>query len=305
MARGKDSNSGGRSGTRSNDSKDKSLKGKSTPKSKTASPSVKKKVTARDKGKYIDYKAKAKKGDPVPTFGEDIRLNKYLSNAGICSRREADVLISTGVVSVNGTIVTEMGYKVKPTDDVKYDGGTLTAQTKQYVLLNKPKGFVASMDDAFGRKTAMALVMKACKERIYPVGRMDKDTTGLLLFTNDSDLEKKLMHPQHRAPKLYHVSLNRKMRPEDLAKLTEGIMMADGTTKFDKAEFVNDTDSREVGVELVSEKSQVVRRAFEALGYAIVKLDRVTFSGLTKKDLPRGNYRHLTEKEVGFLKMTK
>lgn len=186
---------------------------------------------------------------------------------------------------------------------MKYDGHTIKAETKRYVLLNKPKGFVTTMNDPMGRKTVMSLVRKACKERIYPVGRLDKDTTGLLLFTNDGDLAKKLTHPQHRASKLYQVELNKKVRGEDLAKLLKGIELDDGTTQFDKAEFVEGEDSRVVGVELHSGKNRVVRRAFEALGYKVLKLDRTMFAGLTKKDLPRGMYRHLTEKEVAFLKM--
>lgn len=257
------------------------------------------------KGKYIDYKESLKKGDPLPNFKDDnIRLNKFLSNAGICSRREADVLIKTGIVTVNDKVVTEMGFKVKPGDVVKYDGETINAETKQYVLLNKPKGFITTMDDPKGRKTVMTLVKKACKERVYPVGRLDKDTTGLLLFTNDGDLAKKLTHPKHKASKMYHVSLDKKVSKEDLDSLLKGITLEDGTTRFDSAEYVKDGNSYEVGVELHSGKNRIVRRSFEALGYKVLKLDRVVFAGLTKKDLPRGMFRHLTEKEVGFLKMS-
>ncbi|MDX2360545.1 MAG: pseudouridine synthase [Crocinitomicaceae bacterium] len=263
-----------------------------------------KKAKPRDKRRYIDFREKVKKGDPLPSFNDDaIRLNKYLSNAGICSRREADLLIETGLVSVNGEIVTEMGHKVKPDDTVKYDGGTINAEKKQYVLLNKPKGFLTTMDDPMGRKTVMGLVKKACKERVYPVGRLDRDTTGLLLFTNDGDMAKKLTHPKHKASKLYHVELNKKVSIIDLKKTLTGIELEDGTTKFDKAEFVEDADARNVGVELHSGKNRIVRRTFESLGYVVTKLDRVSFSGLTKRDLPRGTYRHLTEKEVAFLKM--
>lgn len=265
---------------------------------------VSKDVKARDKRKYIDFKEKVKKGDPLPSFNEDeIRLNKYLSNAGICSRREADVLIRTGVVTVNGEVVTEMGHKVRKGDVVRYDGGTINAETKRYVLLNKPKGFLTTMDDPMGRKTVMGLVKKACRERIYPVGRLDKDTTGLLLFTNDGDLAKKLTHPRYRATKIYHVELNKKVKREDLERLLGGIDLEDGNTRFDKAEYV-EGDARQVGVELHSGKNRIVRRTFEALGYEVVKLDRVTFAGLTKKDLPRGYFRHLTEQEVAFLKMS-
>lgn len=256
---------------------------------------------------YSNYKPKGeskRKGDPLPSFSEDIRLNKYLSNAGICSRREADVLIATGVVEVNGKIVLEMGFKVKPGDEVKYDGSTIRAETKRYVLLNKPKDFITTMDDPLGRKTVMSLIFKACKERIYPVGRLDRNTTGLLLFTNDGDLAKKLTHPRYEMKKIYHVEVNKNVNVDDLRKLTEGVELDDGGfVKADKADFIRDGKSREVGVELHSGKYRVVRRMFEAVGYEVMKLDRVLFAGLTKKDLPRGNYRHLTADEVSFLKM--
>lgn len=277
------------------------------PKKGNTSKAVPSKQSAevKAKSKYIDYKDRQKKGDPLPSFNEDeVRLNKYLSNAGVCSRRDADLMIKTGVVSVNGEIVTEMGFKVKPGDVVKYDGEGIKAQTKRYVLLNKPKGFVTTMDDPMGRKTVMSLVKKACKERIYPVGRLDKDTTGLLLFTNDGDLAKKLTHPRHKASKIYHVTLDKKVTKEDLEKLLSGVTLEDGTSRFDKAVYVKDGDPFEIGVELHSGKNRIVRRTFEAMGYQVDKLDRVTFAGLTKKDLPRGMYRHLNEKEVSFLKMT-
>lgn len=260
----------------------------------------------KQKGKYIDHKERLKKGDPLPNLNTDeIRLNKYLSNAGICSRREADVLIKTGVVTVNGKIVTEMGYKVKPGDVIQYDGETINAETKRYVLLNKPRGFITTMDDPLGRKTVMQLVKKACKERVYPVGRLDRETTGLLLLTNDGDLAKKLTHPRYKAKKIYQVELNKNVNPADLKKLLDGVLLEDGTSRFDAADFIDDEDSKQVGVELHSGKNRIVRRTFEALGYKVVKLDRVMFAGLTKKDLPRGRYRHLSEREVGFLKMSK
>lgn len=262
-------------------------------------------VSARDKRKYIDFKEKVKKGDPLPSFNEDeIRLNKYLSNAGICSRREADVLIQTGVVSVNGNIILELGYKIKPGDVVQYDGETINAETKRYVLLNKPKGFITTMDDPMGRKTVMTLVKKACKERVYPVGRLDRDTTGLLLFTNDGDMAKKLTHPRYQAKKIYHAEVDKPVSKEELEKLKKGLDLEDGRTRFDEAEYVNG-NSREIGVELHSGKNRIVRRMFEALGHTVVKLDRVQFASLTKKDLPRGYFRHLSEKEIAFLKMSK
>ena len=316
-------NSGRSSSNRENANSKKPAKksGSSTPKpfankSKSAAPPKKKSggplkegglktVSARDKRKYIDFKEKVKKGDPLPNFTDDeVRLNKYLSNAGVCSRREADVLIQTGVISINGTIITELGYKIKLGDVVQYDGETINAETKRYVLLNKPKGFITTMDDPYGRKTVMTLVKKACKERIYPVGRLDRDTTGLLLFTNDGDIAKKLTHPRHRASKIYHVELNKQVSREHLETLLKGVDLEDGKTNFDVAEFVKDGNSREVGVELHSGKNRIVRRMFEALGYDVVKLDRVQFAGLTKKDLPRGMFRHLSEKEVAFLKMS-
>jgi len=265
-----------------------------------------KEVKPRDKRKYIDFKIKVKKGDPLPSFNDEaIRLNKYLSNAGVCSRREADVLIQTGVITVNGKIVTELGYKIAPTDVIQCNGETINAEKKRYVLLNKPKGFITTMDDPQGRKTVMTLVRNACRERIYPVGRLDRETTGLLLFTNDGDLAKKLTHPRYQARKIYHVELNKPVKAEDIDKLLRGVDLEDGKSKADKASYVEGGNSREVGIEIHSGKNRIVRRMFESLGYTVVKLDRVVFAGLTKKDLPRGMFRHLSEDEVSFLRMTK
>lgn len=274
-----------------------------SPKSSIPKP----RVSAAEGSSKPHFKPKVRKGDPLPSFNEDdIRLNKYLSNAGVCSRREADVLIQTGVVSVNGEIITEMGYKIKKGDKVQYDGETINAEIKRYVLLNKPKGFITTMDDPLGRKTVMSLVFNACKERIYPVGRLDRDTTGLLLFTNDGDMAKKLTHPRYEATKIYHVETDKPVQAEHLELLMRGIELEDGRIQADKAEYVKDgKSSREVGIEIHSGKNRIVRRMFEKLGYEVVKLDRVQFASLTKKDLPRGYYRHLTEKEVHFLKMTK
>lgn len=284
---------------------DKTSKPASTTRKSGSKSDTENTVSARDKRKYIDFKEKVKKGDPLPSFNEDeVRLNKYLSNAGVCSRREADVLIQTGVISVNGSIVTEMGFKVKPGDTVHYDGETINAEKKRYVLLNKPKGFITTMDDPFGRRTVMSLVKKACRERVYPVGRLDRDTTGLLLFTNDGDMAKKLTHPRYQATKIYHVELNKPVSSEDLSKLLKGIDLEDGRTQVDVATYVKEGNAREIGIELHSGKNRIVRRLFEALGYDVLKLDRVQFAGLTKKDLPRGMYRHLSEKEVAFLKMS-
>ena len=253
---------------------------------------------------FNDKKESSKKGDPLPTFNEDaVRLNKFLSNAGVCSRREADVLIQTGVISVNGKIVLELGYKIGPTDSVQYDGQTVRGETKRYVILNKPKGFITANDDPFGRKTVMALVRKACKERIYPIDRMDKETTGLLLFTNDGDLAKKLTHPRQKTSKIYDVELNKNFNADDRTKMINGVDLDDGTARFDAVEFVKGSP-KNIGVEIHSGKNQIVRRTLEKLGYVVTRLDRVSYAGLTKKDLPRGDYRHLTEKEVAFLKMS-
>ncbi|MFM8963134.1 MAG: pseudouridine synthase, partial [Sphingomonadales bacterium] len=255
-------------------------------KPKTAAAKDAPKVNARDKRKYIDYKIKVKKGDPLPSFREDaIRLNKFLSNAGICSRREADVLIDTGVVSINGVIVTEMGYKVKPGDVVQYDGQTITTGTKRYVLLNKPKGYITTLDDPRGRKTVMTLVSKACREQIFPVGRMERDTTGLMLFTNDGDMMKKLLHPRYHARKIYHVETNKSVAREDLDKMTRGVDLEDGRFRAEEASFVDGGSSNEIGIEIKSGKNQVVRRLLEALGYEVIKLDRVMYAGLTKNCL--------------------
>ncbi|MCO5260876.1 MAG: RNA-binding S4 domain-containing protein [Crocinitomicaceae bacterium] len=289
--------------------------GKSTTsKSKQAAPKSAAKSTKKTtdkshkvlkaKSRFVDFKEKQKKGDPLPSFNEDsIRLNKYLSNAGICSRREADVLIATGVVSVNGKVVTELGYKIAPTDVVKYDEETIRAEVKRYVLLNKPKGFVMVANDPLNKKAASYLVKKACKERIYPVDRLDKETSGLILYTNDGDLAKKLIHPQRKASQLFDVSLNKPLKKEDFEKLKSGVELEDGTSRFEQIEFTNPTFF-EIGVKIRNTKNQIIRRTFESLGYKVEKLDRVAYADLDKKDLPRGYYRYLTEKEVAFLKMS-
>lgn len=233
-----------------------------------------------------------------------IRLNKYIANAGICSRREADDLILSGTIKVNGKIVTELGTKVKPEDKVQYGEETLKREKKYYVLLNKPKGFITTTDDPYNRKTVMSLVDNACKERIYPVGRLDKNTTGLLLFTNDGELAKKLTHPKHETQKIYHVVLDKNLKLADFNQIIEGVNLEDGFIKVDKLSYILRSDSKkELGIELHSGKNRIIRRIFESLGYKVVKLDRVTFAGLTKKDIPRGTWRLLTKQEVGFLQM--
>jgi len=232
------------------------------------------------------------------------RLNKFIANAGICSWREADKLIEDGMIEVNGKVVTEMGFKIKRGDHVKYAGHSLKGETHRYVLLNKPKDFITTSKDPQNRKTVMNLVEKACRERIYPVGRLDRNTTGLLLFTNDGDMAKKLSHPSHGFKKIYHVFLDKNLKVPDMQKIVEGFELEDGLVKVDKIEYVSGATKSEIGLELHSGKNRIVRRIFEHLGYKVVKLDRVSFAGLTKKDLPRGRWRHLTEQEVNMLKMT-
>ncbi|MDR0970823.1 MAG: rRNA pseudouridine synthase [Bacteroidales bacterium] len=237
---------------------------------------------------------------------DEIRLNKYIANSGICSRREADELIKAGTVSVNGEIITQMGYKVKETDVVVYGGERLINQAKKYLLLNKPKGYITTLDDPQNRKTVQVLIMNACRERLYPVGRLDRNTTGLLLFTNDGDMTKKLTHPSFGAKKIYHVELNKGLSFADLQQIMNGITLDDGFIEVDDIQYVNkEEDKKVIGVELHSGKNRIVRRIFEHLGYDVVKLDRVFFAGLTKKNLKRGEYRFLTDKEVAFLKMLK
>lgn len=230
------------------------------------------------------------------------RLNKYLSNAGICSRREADDLIKAGTVSVNGKVITEMGFKVGPTDKITYAGETLRHQKKIYLMLNKPKDYITTTDDPQERRTVMELIAGACKERVYPVGRLDRNTTGLLLFTNDGELATKLMHPKFGIKKVYQVTLDKNLKTEDYQQLMEGVELEDGFIKPDELSYING-NKKELGIEIHSGRNRIVRRIFEHIGYDVIKLDRVVFAGLTKKDLPRAKWRFLTEKEVGFLKM--
>jgi len=240
----------------------------------------------------------------VKTAIDGIRLNKYISNSGICSRREADVLIAAGSAMVNGKIITEMGYKVQLKDEVRFDGALIHPETKRYVLLNKPKNYITTMDDERGRKTVMELVHMATKERIYPVGRLDRNTTGLLLFTNDGELAKKLTHPKHHVRKLYHASLDRKLALKDLQILASGDFSVEGKKVFiDDVAYVEGASKSEVGIEIHSGRNRIVRKIFETLNYKVVKLDRVIFAGMTKKNLQRGHWRSLTEQEINNLKM--
>lgn len=232
-----------------------------------------------------------------------IRLNKFLANAGICSRREADEYIQAGVISVNGEVVTELGVKVLPTDNVMFHNQPVKIEKKIYILLNKPKDCVTTSEDTHSRMTVLDIVKNACSERIYPVGRLDRNTTGVLLLTNDGDLASKLTHPKFDKKKIYHVGLDRDLEKDDYEKILSGIDLGDFTIKADALEFVKEDSMREVGIEIHTGQNRVVRRIFEALGYKITKLDRVFFAGLTKKNVPRGKYRFLSEKEVGILKM--
>ena len=236
---------------------------------------------------------------------DEIRLNRYIANAGICSRREADTYIAAGNVMVNGKVVTEMGYKVKRSDDVRFDGKRLNPEKKEYILLNKPKNFITTTSDEKGRRTVMELISSASKARLLPVGRLDRHTTGLLLFTNDGDLTKKLTHPKHGVRKIYHVHLDKSLSMADLHQIETGLELEDGPIEVDSISFIQGAPKREVGVEIHSGRNRIVRRIFEHLGYEVTKLDRVIFAGLTKKDLPRGHWRHLTEQEVINLKMIK
>lgn len=233
----------------------------------------------------------------------EIRLNKYIAHAGICSRREADKLIEAGLVSVNGKIVAEVGTKVSPDDDVRYNGERLGNEKKVYLVLNKPKDFVTSVDDPHAKKTVMDLISNACKERIYPVGRLDKSTTGVLLFTNDGELTRKLTHPSFNKKKIYHVYLDKNLTHNDMQKIAEGLELEDGPVKVDAIAYASQENKREVGLEIHSGKNRIVRRIFESLDYKVTRLDRVYFAGLTKKNLPRGRWRFLTDKEIKSLKM--
>ena len=249
---------------------------------------------------------KRKKQENPSTRDSDnkgIRLNKYIANAGICSRREADTLIAQGSVQVNGNLITEMGYRVQSTDTVKFDGTAISPEQKRYILLNKPKNYITTMDDDRGRKTVMELIANASKERIYPVGRLDRNTTGLLLFTNDGELAKKLTHPKHNVRKLYHASLERKLEIKDLEKLRGEVIIEGRKVFIDAVSYIDGEPKTEIGIEIHSGRNRIVRKIFEHVGYKVIKLDRVIFAELTKKNLPRGRYRALTELEVSKLKM--
>lgn len=285
----------------------------------------KERVEKRDFDKKFDnhskYKKEHKKERPYtmqkPTFlkgkpknekllvkkDDSIRLNRYLANAGICSRRKADEYIKAGLVKVNGKVITELGTKIQLTDEVKFNNETIKIENKVYILLNKPKDYVTTTSDERGRKNVMDLIRGACREKVFPVGRLDRNTTGVLLFTNDGELAAKLTHPKYSKKKIYHVFLDKKIKTDDLNKLVEGINDGEDLLRADVVSLVDPSDKTQVGVEIHTGQNRVIRRMFEALGYKVVKLDRVYFAGLTKKSLPRGRWRFLTPTEINMLKM--
>ncbi len=254
--------------------------------------------------KFTKDKPFQKEDKPAKPGSELVRLNKYLSIAGICSRREADKFIEQGLVSINGKVVTELGTKVKPNDKVEYAGEQVKAEAMRYILLNKPKDCITTLSDERGRSTVIGLVKNACKERVFPVGRLDRNTTGLILLTNDGELADKLAHPSNEVRKVYHVITDKNVSIADLKKLETGVQLDDGVAKADAALFAGDGSVRnEIGLEIHSGRNRVVRRMFEVMGYEVTRLDRAAFAGLSKKGLPRGRWRFLTDKEIGYLKM--
>jgi 23S rRNA pseudouridine2605 synthase len=276
------------------------------PEDKPKTPSYGRPYDAKKKYQSKKKFTKGNFGKQVEKTPSDlIRLNKYLANAGVSSRREADKLIESGVVTVNGKVITELGYKITPGDEVKFGGAILRKEKPVYILLNKPKDYITTSKDPQERRTVMQLIEGACKERVYPVGRLDRMTTGLLLFTNDGEVAKRLTHPSHGAKKMYHVTLDQNLSLADMKNIQVGVELEDGKAEVDAIEFVEGAGRKEVGIELHSGRNRVVRRIFESLGYNVVKLDRVMFAGLTKKDLQRGYWRQLSEKEVGMLLMAK
>ena len=234
---------------------------------------------------------------------DGIRLNKFIANAGICSRRDADKHIVAGAVTINGKVVDSMGYRVQNDEEVRFDGTLIQAEKKVYALLNKPKNFITTKEDTHGRRTVMDLLSGIGKVRVYPVGRLDRNTTGVLLFTNDGEMTKRLTHPTYSVKKMYHVTLNEKLKQSHLEKILEGVQLEDGIVNVDSISYVNNAPKTELGVEISSGKNRVIRRIFESYGYEITKLDRVTFAGLDKKNIARGQWRFLRQEEVNFLKM--
>lgn len=276
---------------------------KSSSRGRHASGTSRNKNSQNYKGNFRKKEERKNPKKKIDTSDGSIRLNKYIANAGICSRREADIYIKAGSATVNGKVVTEMGYKVRPTDEVRFDGSLISPETKRYVLLNKPKNYLTSIEDERGRKTVMELVAGATKERLYPIGRLDRNTTGLLLFTNDGDIAKKLTQPKVPFKKLYQVSLDKKLALKDLQKIEENFMLDGKMVFIDAISYIDSQPKTEVGIQIHSGRNRIVHKIFEHFGYKVTKLDRVLFAGLTKKNLPKGHWRHLTQQEVNNLKM--
>ncbi len=263
-----------------------------------------KKFGQKSKEQEIPDQSSKKKISILKKGDEQIRLNRFIANAGICSRREADKLIAKGEITVNGNVVTELGAKVSMSDDVQYKGKALGAEKKVYVLLNKPRGYVTTLDDPHAEHTVMDLVRNSCEERIYPVGRLDKETSGVLLFTNDGELTKKLTHPSYEKKKIYHVFLNEDFPEEHLEQIKKGIELEDGFIAADAISYVDPSDKTQIGIEIHSGRNRIVRRIFAHFDFKVARLDRVFFAGLTKKNTPRGKWRFLTPNEISFLKMS-
>ena len=289
-----------RNSSRSNSSRPSSNKPKSAMPKRAQGPKKAKPTTDSTASKKT---AKPVNNIPKPLKSDDIRLNKYISNSGVCSRRDADIYIQSGNVKVNGEVITEMGYKVKPGDVVNFDGATLTPERKEYILLNKPKNFTTSNEDNDDYRNVLELVRSATKAKIQPIGRMDKNTTGLLVFTNDTDMIRKFSLPNQKSTKIYQVSLDRNLKFEDLEKISGGVTLDGHRLYVDEISYIENEAKTEIGLKLRTPNVKVVRAIFESFKYDVLKIDRVSFAGLTKKDLPRGNYRHLTDDEVNYLRM--
>ncbi len=257
---------------------------------------TKRKTVIKIKQNKIKHRASVEK--------EQIRLNRYIASTGLCSRRQADVFIKAGLIAVNNKVISELGTRIYQNDVVKYNGERIKEEKRIYILLNKPKDYVTTVEDPHASKTVLDIVRNACKERVYPVGRLDRTTMGVLLITNDGDLTKRLTHPKFNKLKVYQVTLNKGLKPGDLEKISKGVTLEDGFIKADSISYVNPADKKIVGIEIHSGKNRIVRRIFEHLNYRITKLDRVYFAGLTKKGLSRGQWRFLTEKEISMLKMS-
>lgn len=279
---------------------------------KKSVPGIRKKSSKNISDKFIKAskrktvkKIKHDKPKHHPSDEKDrIRLNRYIASTGLCSRRQADVYIRAGLITVNNKTVTELGTRINLKDDVKYNGSRIKEEKKVYILLNKPKDYITTVEDPHASKTVIELVKNACKERVYPVGRLDRTTTGVLLLTNDGDLTRRLTHPKFNKLKVYQVTLNKALKPVDFEKISKGVTLEDGFIKADDISYINPADKKVVGIEIHSGRNRIVRRIFEHLNYRILKLDRVYFAGLTKKGLSRGKWRFLTEQEIAMLKMS-